>query len=149
MGRLISDLLSNHVVTGDSHNFSWEGMMSLPIIYPPMPFYFQLSIIFLTPQNLRRPLHQCNFLRPSCEPSRNHHRLYPIPIAPSVWYHIGDLPYDLWTTLLHFPFLVSSLLPDAFFHGLTNHRLSHCAIRTFPYVSPHPNLVLTLLIVCI
>ena len=28
-----------------------------------------------------------------------------IPIAPSVRYHIGDLPYDLWTTLLYFSFL--------------------------------------------
>ena len=31
-------------------------------------------------------------------------------IAPSAQYHVRDLPYDLWTTLLHFPFLVSSLL---------------------------------------
>ena len=36
----ITQLLSDHVVTGDSHNFSWEGMMSLPIRYPPMASYF-------------------------------------------------------------------------------------------------------------
>ena len=39
------------------------------------------------------------------------HDVYPIPIAPLVWYHVGDLSYDLWTTLLHFPFLVFSLYP--------------------------------------
>ena len=39
--------------------------------------------------------------RPSCD----HHQLYPIPIAPSVQYHIRDLPYDLWTTLFIFSFL--------------------------------------------
>ena len=32
-----------------------------------------------------------------------------MPIAPSARYHVGDLPYDLQTTSLHFPFLVSSL----------------------------------------
>ena len=52
------------------------------------------------------------------------HQLYPIPITPSAQYHIRDLPYDLWTTLLHFPFLVSSLLPDASFCGLTNQDLT-------------------------
>ena len=40
---------------------------------------------------------------------RNHHRLYPIPIAPSARYHVGDLSYDPRTTSLHFPFLVFSL----------------------------------------
>ena len=93
--------------------------------------------------------HRCDPSQPLCEPSHNHHRLYPIPIAPLVWYHVGDLPYDLWTTSLHFPFLVSSLLPNAFFRGLTNHRSSHCAIRTLPYVSLHTDLVLILLIICI
>ena len=42
---------------------------------------------------------------------RDHRRLYPIPIAPSVWYHVGDLSYDLRTTSLHFPFLVFSPYP--------------------------------------
>ena len=42
---------------------------------------------------------------------RDHRRLYPIPITPSVRYHVGDLSYDLWTTSLHFPFLVFSLYP--------------------------------------
>ena len=42
---------------------------------------------------------------------RDHRRLYPIPIAPSVRYHVGDLSYDLQTTLLHFPFLVFSPYP--------------------------------------
>ena len=72
-----------------------------------------------------------------------------IPITPSVWYHIRDLPYDLRTTLLYFPFLVSFLSPNAFCRGLTNHRSSHCTVGTLPYVSPHMNLVLVLLIICI
>ena len=42
---------------------------------------------------------------------RDHRQLYPMPIAPSAQYHVGDLPYDLQTTSLHFPFLVSSLYP--------------------------------------
>ena len=46
---------------------------------------------------------------------RDHRRLYPIPIAPSVRYHIGDLSYDLRTTLLHFPFLVFSPYPTQSF----------------------------------
>ena len=138
-------LLSDHVVTGDSHNFSWEGMMSLPIRCPPIPFYFRLSIIFLTLQILQRPPHQRDLLRPSCD----HHQLYPMPITPLVQYHIGDLPYDLRTTPLHFPFLVSSLLPNAFFHGPTNHRSSHHTIGTLPYVLLHLNLILVLLIICI
>ena len=124
-------------------------VMSLPIRYPPMASYFRLSIIFLTPQIFRHLPHRHDLLRPSCEPSHDRHRLYPIPITPSVRYHIGDLPYDLRTTSLHFPFLVSSLLPDAFFRGPTNHRLLHCAIGTLPYASPHTNLVLVLLIICI
>ena len=70
-------------------------------------------------------------------------------ITPSAWYHVRDLPYDLWTMLLYFPFLVSSLLPDTFCRSPTNHRLLHHVIGTLPYVSPHMNLVLILLIVCI
>ena len=124
-------------------------VMSLPIRYSSMAFYFRLSIIFLTPEILRHPLRRCDLLQPSREPLQDHHRLYSILIAPLVWYHIGDFPYDLQTTLLYFPFLVSFLLPDAFCHGLTDHRLSHCMIWTLPYVSPHMNLVLVLLIVCI
>ena len=64
-------------------------------------------------------------------------------------YHVGDLPYDLQTTSLHFPFLVSSLLPDTSFRCPTDHRLSHHVIGTLPYVLPHTNLVLVSLIVCI
>ena len=104
-----------------------------------------LSIIFLTPQILRHPPCWCDLLRPSC----NHHQLYPIPIAPSARYHVKDLPYDLQTTLLYFSFLVSSLLPNASFCGLTDHRLLQRVIGTLPYISPHMNLVLILLIVCI
>ena len=85
---------------------SW-ALMSLPIRYSPMVFYFRLSIIFLTPQVLQHLLRWRDLL----QPSHDHHRLYPIPIAPLVWYHVGDLPYDLWTTLLHFPFLVFSPYP--------------------------------------
>ena len=123
--------------------------MSLPIRYLPMASYFQLSIIFLTPQILQHLLRWHDLFRLSHKPSRDHHQLYPIPIAPLVRYHVGDLPYDLQTTLLHFPFLVSSLLPNASLHSLTDHRSSHHAIGTLPYVSPHTNLVLILLIVCI
>ena len=50
-------------------------MMILPIRYPPMPSYFRLSIISLTPQILWHPPRRRNLLQPSC----NHHRLYPIP----------------------------------------------------------------------
>ena len=70
-------------------------------------------------------------------------------IAPSAQYHVGDLLYDLWTTLLYFSFLVSSLLPDTSFRSPTNHRWSHHVIGTLPYVSLHMNLVLILLIVSI
>ena len=79
-----------------------------------MASYFRLSIIFLTPQILRHLLHQRDLFRPSHKPSHDHHRLYPIPITPSVQYHVGDLSYNLQTTSLHFPFLVFSLLPDTF-----------------------------------
>ena len=82
-------------------------VMSLPIRYSPMAFYFRLSIVFLTPQVLQHLLHRCDLLQPSREPSRNHHRLYPIPITPLVQYHIRDLSYDLRTTSLHFPFLLT------------------------------------------
>ena len=117
-------------------------VMSLPIRYSPMAFYFRLSIVFFTPQILRHAPHRC-------DPLHNHHQLYPIPIAPLVWYHVGDLSYDLQTTSLCFPFLVSSLLPNAFFPGPTNRGSSHHAIGTLPYALPHTNLVLILLIVCI
>ena len=122
-------------VLSETEGLGWDLLMSLPIRYLPMASYFRLSIIFLAPQILRHLLCQCDLFQLSCKPSCNHHGLYPIPIAPSVWYHIGDLPYDLWTTLLHFPFLVSSLLPDTFFH--------------VPYALPHMDLVLILFIVCI
>ena len=57
----------------------------------------------------------------------------------------------IWPTdhIVTFPFLSLFSLPDAFFRGLTNCRSSHRAIGTLPYVSPHTNLVLVLLIVCI
>ena len=70
-------------------------------------------------------------------------------IAPSAQYHIRDLPYDLQTTSLQFPFLVSSLLPDASLRGPTGHRLLHHTIGTLPYISLHTNLVLVLLIISI
>ena len=86
-------------------------LMSLPIRYSSMAFCFWLSIIFHAPQVLRHLLHRRNLLQPSCEPSRDRHWLYPIPITPLVQYHVGDLPYDLQTTSLHFPFLVFSPYP--------------------------------------
>ena len=54
-----------------------------------------------------------------------------MPIAPSARYHVGDLPYDLRTTLLHFPFLVSSLYPTHSFmvRPITDHR----TVRSGPY----------------
>ena len=79
--------------------------MSLPIRYSPMAFYFWLSIVFLTPQVLQHLPHWRDLLRPSRKGSRDHHQLYPIPIAPLAQYHIGDLPYDLQTMLLYFSFL--------------------------------------------
>ena len=84
---------------------SSSPLMSLPIRYPPMASYFRLSIIFLTLQILQHPPCRRNLLRSSCKPLCDHHRLYPIPITPLVQYHIGDLPHDLWTTLLSFSFL--------------------------------------------
>ena len=84
-----------------------KPMMSLPIRYSPMAFYFWLSIIFHTPQVLWHLLRR----RDLFQPLRDCYQLYPIPIAPLVQYHIGDLPYDLWTTSLHFPFLVFSPYP--------------------------------------
>ena len=122
-----------------------RSLMSLPIRYSPMAFYFWLSIIFFTPQVLRRLLRRRDLFQPSCY----RYQLYPIPISPLVRYHVRGLSYDLWTTSLHFPFLVFFSLPDAFFHGLTNRRSSHRMIGTLPYVSPHMNLVLVLLIICI
>ena len=96
--------------------------MSLHIRYSPMAFYFRLSIISLTLQILQHAPHRRDLPRPLCQPLHDHHRLYPIPITPLAWYHIGDLPYDLWTTLLYFPFLVSFLLPDVSCHGLADHK---------------------------
>ena len=86
-------------------------VMSLPIRYSPMAFYFWLSIIFYALQVLQHLLRRRGLLRPSREPSHDRCRLYPIPITPSVRYHVGDLSYDLRTTPLHFPSLVSSLYP--------------------------------------
>ena len=83
-------------------------LMSLPIRYSPMAFYFWLSIIFHALQVLWHLLHQRDLLRPSHKPLCDRYRLYPIPIAPLVRYHVGDLSYDLRTTSLHFPFLVFS-----------------------------------------
>ena len=76
-----------------------------------MAFYFWLSIIFHTPQVLWHLLRRCDLFRPSREPLCDCYRLYPIPITPSVRYHVGDLSYDLQTTSLHLPFLVFSLYP--------------------------------------
>ena len=81
--------------------------MSLPIRYSPVAFYFWLYIVFHTLQVLWHLPCWCDLPRPS----RDHHRLYPIPIAPSVQYHVRDLSYDLRTTSLHFPFLAFSLYP--------------------------------------
>ena len=93
--------------------------MSLPIRYSPMAFYFWLSIIFHAPQVLQHLPHQRDLLRPS----HNRHQLYPIPITPLARYHIGDLSYDLRTTLLHFPFLVFSPYST---HSFTVRPITDC-----------------------
>ena len=109
--------------------------MSLPNRYFPMAFYFWLSIVFHTRQVLRHLLHRCNLLRPSCEPSRKCYQLYPIPIAPSVRYHVGDLSYDLQTTSLHFPFLAFSPYPT---HSSTVRPIAECrTARSGPYHMLH------------
>ena len=140
---------TQHILSWSDQSQIVAPLMSLPIRYLPMASYFRLSIIFLALQILRHLPRRCDLFWLSCKPSHDHHQLYPIPIASSVQYHIRDLSYDLWTTLLHFPFLVSSLLPDASFCSPTNCRSSHHVIGTLPYTSPHTNLVLVLLIVCI
>ena len=76
------------------------------------------------------------------------------PTIPYTHRTIGPVPRRrplIWPTdhIVTFPFLSLFSLPDAFFHGPTNRRSLHRAIRTLPYVSPHTNLVLILLIVCI
>ena len=68
-------------------------------------------------------------------PLHDHHRLYPISITPSVQYHVGDLSYDLWTTSLHFPFLVFSLYPT---HSSTVWPIADCCtVRSQPYHTLH------------
>ena len=67
--------------------------MSLPIIYPPMPSYFQLSIIFLTPQILQHPPHWHNLLQPV------HESLLTIPYTslhhqPSTTSETSHMTYD-------------------------------------------------------
>ena len=123
----------------------WTLLMSLLIRYSPMASYFQLSIVFLTPQILWHIPHWRNLQ----QHSHNHHWLYPIPITPSAWHHVKDLPYDLWTTLFHFPFLVSFLLPNVSYCGPTDHKSSHHVVGTLPSVFLHMNLVLVWFIVCI
>ena len=111
---------------------------------PPMASYFYLSIIFLLLQILRHTPHQCNLPWSSC----NHHQLYPIPITLSAWHHIIDLPYDLWTTLFYFPFLVPFLYPA---HPVMGWLItSHCTTQSGPYHLFHhtQTLCLFLLIIC-
>ena len=126
---------------------SW-ALMSLPIRYSPMVFYFRLSIIFLTPQVLRHLLRRRDLLQPSREP------LHSPPTIPYTHCTIGPVPCRrplIWPTdhIVTFPFLSLFSLPNAVFHSPTNRRSSHHAIRTLPYASLHTNLVLILLIVCI
>ena len=61
-------------------------LMSLPIRYSPMAFYFRLSIVFLTPQVLRHLLRRRDLLRPSREPSRSS------PTIPYTHRTIGPVP---------------------------------------------------------
>ena len=54
-----------------------------------------------------------------------------MPIAPLARYHVGDLPYDLRTTSLHFPFLVSSLYLT---HSFAVRPIADCrTTRSGPY----------------
>ena len=62
------------------------ALMSLPIRYSPMAFYFRFSIVFLTPQVLRHLLHRRDLLRPSREPSRSS------PTIPYTHRTIGLVP---------------------------------------------------------
>ena len=76
------------------------------------------------------------------------------PTIPYTHHTIGPVPRRrplIWPTdhIVTFPFLSLFSLPDTFFHSLTNRRSSHHTIGTLPYVSPHTNLVLVLLIICI
>ena len=131
------------MVTGDSHNFSWEGMMSFHIRHSPMASYFCPPIIFLPPLILHHAPCWCDCHTPHwCDLPHDHHWLYPIPITLSAWHHIVDVAYDLQTTQCYFPFLVPFLLPDAPCHRPTDHKPSCHAVRTLPSVSPHTNLVL-------
>ena len=131
--------------TYEPHNIWWTcgvTLMSLLIKYSPMASYFRLSTIFLPLWILRHLPHWCNVL---CD----HHRLYPIPITLSAQHQVVDFAYDLWTTQCYFPFLVPFLLPDVCCRRLTDHKPSHHMVRALPSISPHTNLVLILLIICI
>ena len=120
-------------------------VMRLLIRYSPMASYFYFSIILLAPQILQHAPHRHDLPHDSCD----HHRLYPIPLAPLAQHHVVDFPYDLWTSLFYFPFLVPFLLPNTSCCGPTDHKPSHHMVRALPSVSPHTNLVLVLLIICL
>ena len=77
-----------------------------------------------------------------------------LPTIPYTHRTIGLVPRRrplIWPTdhIVTFSFLSLFSLPNAVFHGPTNRRSSHHAIGTLPYTSPHTNLVLVLLIICI
>ena len=94
--------------------------MSILIRYSPMASYLQLSIIFLTLQIIQHTPCQHNLPWHL----RDHHRLYPIPIAPSARHHVVDFPYDLWTMLFYFPFwfLFYYLMHPVITQPITSHR---------------------------
>ena len=72
-----------------------------------------------------------------------HGTISPVPHRrPPIW------PTD-HIVIFSFLSLFSFTQPDMSCRGPADHKSSHCVIRTLPYVSPHMNLVLILLIVCI
>ena len=123
------------MVTEDSHNFSWEGMMSLLIWYSPIPFYFHLFITFLPSLILHHTLCQCDLPHDLCEPSQP-------PLTIPYTHHISYLTDDLHTVL--FPIFSSFQLPNAPCCGLTGHKPSHSTVRALSPVLPHTSLVLAL-----
>ena len=144
MGRLI---IPSQMKLWLSSVTTWSDRRSHWWVYPSDTFLWPSIFDFLPFYLHHRSSNKHDLLRYLHKPSCDHHRLYPIPIAPSAWYHFRDLSYDLQTTLLYFPFLVSFLLPGTSCHSLTYHKSLHCAVSTLSYVSLHTNLVLILLII--
>ena len=101
--------------------------MSLPIRYSPMAFYLLFSLHRRSSDIYCADATFSDLRTNLCD----RYRLYPIPIAPSVRYHVGDLSYDLQTTSLHFPFLAFS--PDLTHSSTVQPIAEHRTARSGPY----------------